>query len=134
MITAAKIQAVLISALAAILIISLAGCGDASSTDVAPPGNIEFTIESGALARQLRGEVTELIPDEIQLVAGQSIVIHNQDQALHYFLSTPVWPGETLTRRFDEPGIYRYSGAFTCSLGSSTSLTVDVRDAGERSR
>ena len=76
----------------------------------------------------MRGEQIELVPDEVHLVAGQSIVIHNQDQALHYFLSTAIWPDETLTKAYPEPGIYKYDGAFTCSIGNKTSLTVIVSE------
>ncbi len=109
---------------------TITACDVRGSQAAPPPADAEFTIEPGALARQLRGQVEELIPGEIELETGQSIVIHNEDQALHYFLSSPIWPGQTLTKTFDEPGIYRFSGAFTCSVGSSTSLTVSVSDSG----
>lgn len=125
----AKTTATTTLILLALPILALAlvtGCGDKGTGDPAPQANVEFVIERGALARQLRGDTQELLPPEIDLMLGQSIVIHNQDQALHYFLSTPVWPGETLTKTFTEPGTYRYSGAFTCSIGSGSGLTVNV--------
>lgn len=124
----------LLTAIIATVALLASGCGANDAVQTATASNVEFTIESGALARQLRGQTIELIPTEIELVAGQSIVIHNEDQALHYFLDSPIWPGETLTKQFDEPGTFRYSGAFTCSIGSGTSLTVLVRAAMEASR
>ena len=124
-----RIQVILTPLVLLLAVFAVTACGDDRAARESLPAGIEFTIEPGALARHMRGETTELIPSEIDLVAGQSIVIHNQDQALHYFLSTPVWPGQTLTKTFDEPGTYRYSGAFTCSIGVTTALTITVSDA-----
>lgn len=124
--TATAIRKLLLPALALLAILALTGCGERDMSAEAPPEDLVFVIQPGDLAKHMRGEIDELVPERIELVAGQSIVIHNHDQALHYFLSEPIWPGETLVKTFDEPGTYRYDGAFTCSIGKLTTLTIHV--------
>jgi len=122
------IRKLLLPALALLAILAVTGCGERDTRAEAPPEDLVFTIQPGDLARHMRGEIDELVPSHIDLVVGQSIVIHNHDNALHYFLSEPIWPGETLVKTFDEPGVYRYDGAFTCSIGKITSFTVTVSE------
>jgi hypothetical protein len=120
-------------ALAVLGVALLAACGQPDSANAPGAPDVVFTMERGALARHLRGERGPLLPAEIEMVAGQSIVILNHDQALHYFLDTSLRPGESLRKTFDEPGYYRYSGAFTCSTGTGSTLTIHVVEPGASS-
>jgi hypothetical protein len=95
-----------------------------------PPPDLLFTIPRGAAAAEMRGEDLVKLPSPIELVAGQRVVILNEDVAMHYFFQQPVAPGQTLERRFDQPGGYTWSGVGSCSIGKAETLRVVVRQAG----
>lgn len=106
-----------------------AGGGGADAQPAGTPEDLVFVIEPKTMARQLRGEEIDLIPSEIRVQQGQTIEIQNNDQAVHYFLSSSIWSGQTLRKTFSEPGTFRYSGAFTCSIGERPSLTIIVDES-----
>lgn len=106
-----------------------AGCGESTAQQSEAPDDLVYIIEPNTMARQLRGENIDLIPSEIQVQQGQTIEIRNDDHAVHYFLSSSIWSGQTLRKTFNEPGTFRYSGAFTCSIGERPSLTIVVSEA-----
>ena len=89
-----------------------------------------FVIPRGTAAAELRGEDLLKLPSPIELVAGQRVVIRNEDVAMHYFFQQPVAPGQTLERRFDQPGGFTWSGVLSCSIGKTETLRVVVHPAG----
>ena len=60
-------------------------------------------------------------------MVGQSVVIRNEDEAMHYFFDAPIAPGQTLRRTFSKAGTYGYRGGLSCSLTEQRTLTVEVR-------
>ena len=104
-------------------------CGHKDATSAATPEDRVFVIPRGTAAARMRGESIVTIPSTIHLVAGQSVVVKNEDVAMHYFFDAPIAPGETVRKRFDHPGTYGYSSILSCSIGEIESLTVVV---GER--
>lgn len=116
-----------------LVLLALVACGPAPHPSAAaaptPPPDVVFVIPRGAAQAELRGEDLVKLPSPIDLVAGQRVVIHNDDVAMHYFFQQPVAPGQTLERRFDEPGAYTWSGTLSCSIGKAHSLRVVVSPA-----
>ncbi|MER3405375.1 MAG: hypothetical protein C4289_09645, partial [Chloroflexota bacterium] len=96
-----------------------------------PPGDVTFVIPAGAATAQMRGETTFALASELHLVAGQSVVIVNNDQAMHYFFDVPIAPGRSLRMTFNRAGTFRYRGALSCSIVSGDGgLTVVVSEQG----
>jgi hypothetical protein len=116
------------------LLVLTAACGAAvrpiAAPAPAPPADVVFVIPPGAAAAELRGEDLIRLPSPIKLVAGQRVVVRNEDVAMHYFFQQPVAPGQTLARGFDEPGGYSWSGSLSCSVGQAGSLRVEVSPRG----
>jgi plastocyanin len=84
---------------------------------------LSYTIPSGTAARMERGEiVTDVMPEFLSLVRGDTIVVDNQDSATHRFGPIVVRPGESTTVTFYEPG--RYQGV--CTVGTHDTVTIDV--------
>ncbi len=96
-----------------------------------PPEDVVFVIPPGTAAAAMRGEPAFALPKEIRLVPGGSIVIRNEDQAMHYFFDTPVAPGTTYRRTFSQAGRFGYSGGLSCSIdkGGWNGVIVDVDPA-----
>lgn len=98
----------------------------AAPVSAGPPPDVEIVIPLGAAEASERGAPIFSMPTEFRLVAGQSITIRNQDQAMHYFFETPIYPGQTFRKTFDRPGRFGYSTVLSCSIGGVDSLTVLV--------
>lgn len=123
------------SLLTAALASALAGCGaplgnGPLTTYDSPPtttsADLVLSIPAGTWAAEARGEPAYTLPAEIQLVAGQSVVVRNEDDAMHYFFYVPIAPGQSLRKTFSQPGRYGYSGPLSCSIISGSALTVTV--------
>lgn len=93
----------------------------------APPDML-IVIPSGTASAEMRGEPSFKIPDELTVVTGQSIVIRNEDHAMHYFAELPIAPGQTLRKVFGQQGAFGYGGVFSCSIAERKSVTVRVVD------
>ncbi len=120
-------------AVAALAVALLAAGACLPSRPIGTPPDITFVIPTGAAAAQMRGEAIFTLPSELHLVAGQSVVIANNDQAMHYFFDVPIAPGHSLRMTFNRVGIFRYRGALSCSIASGDSgLTVIVNEKGAR--
>ena len=71
-------------------------------------GPTEYVVEvpAGTGGRIARGEQVELIPAEVDLSVGDTIVIANADDQLHEVGPFSVRAGETLRYTFDRAGTY----------------------------
>jgi len=108
--------------------VTLVGCGREGTGAAAVPEDVSFVIPRGAAAGRMRGETVVAIPSKIHLVTGQAVAVTNQDQAMHYFFSAPIAPGQTLRKSFDEPGTYNYRSILSCSISETESVTVEVSE------
>jgi hypothetical protein len=81
-----------------------------------------FTIEAGTGARLDAGEVIELMPTEVRLSVGDTIVIRNDDE--REFMVGPylVRPGETVTQTFRTAQVL----VGECSLSGSGEIRIVV--------
>jgi hypothetical protein len=82
----------------------------------ATPADVTFVIPPGAEASLERGEPSFQFPEDIVLQAGQSVVVSNQDYAMHYFFDIPIAPGQTIRKAFPGPGTFVYQGGMSCSM------------------
>jgi hypothetical protein len=112
------------SVVAGFLMLALAACQPAPAS---PPPDVEIVIPSGAFQAMVRGEPVSSIPDRIVLTSGQSVVVRNDDQAMHTFADELIWPGQTVRKTFVDRGEFRYSGGTSCSIGADTGITIDVQ-------
>ncbi len=103
-----------------------AGSESSSAVPAPAPTDVTFVIPAGTESSLERGEPGFHFPDEIQLRAGQSVVITNQDYAMHYFFDIPVAPGETIRKSFSRPGEFVYQGGLSCSISRTNSIKVRV--------
>src|SRR5205823_14880266 len=93
---------------------------------VGVPPDLVFVISPGTFAAEARGEPAFTIPSEIHVALGQSIVVHNEDQAMHYFFNVPIAPGESFRKTFDRSGKVGYNPGLSCSLAKGGSVMVEV--------
>ncbi|MGE3910797.1 MAG: hypothetical protein AB7K36_15675, partial [Chloroflexota bacterium] len=59
------------------------------------PPDLVFVIPPGAESADQRGAPIFQIPSDLTVVTGQSVVIQNNDHAMHYFAEAPIAPGQT---------------------------------------
>jgi hypothetical protein len=97
----------------------------APAVAVSPP-DLVFVIPRGTASADMRGEPIFTIPSEITVISGQSVVIQNDDQAMHYFAEVPIAPGQTYRKVFGRPGAFGYGGILSCSISERKSVTVTV--------
>lgn len=114
----------LAAALLALAVLAAGACRPGGH--VRTPGDVTFVIPAGTAAAQMRGEPGFTLPGEIHLAAGQSIVVVNGDQAMHYFFDAPIAPGQSLRMTFNRAGVFRYRGALSCSIASGDSGLIVV--------
>ncbi len=71
-------------------------------------GPVEYVVDVpvGTAGRIARGEPVELIPAEVELSVGDTIVIKNADDQVHEVGPFSVRAGETLRYTFDRAGTY----------------------------
>jgi len=106
----------------------LAGCAQAPRQSAVPPADVEFVIPRGTEAAAMRGEPAFALPSEIHLSPGQALAIRNDDQAMHYFFSDPIAPGQTYRRVFPQAGRFGHTSLLSCSIGGLSSVSVIVGD------
>ena len=99
----------------------------APAAAVTPP-DLVIVIPRGTASADMRGEPIFTIPSEMTLLSGQSIVIQNDDQAMHYFAEVPIAPGQTYRKVFGRLGSFGYGGVLSCSIAERKTVTVTVVD------
>jgi hypothetical protein len=90
---------------------------------------LTLAIPPGAAADQQAGGRGYIMPSVIDLEVGDTIVIHNDDDAPHMILYTFLMPGQTDTRTFTSPGSEVYSsgcGLHAASILNFTTIFVHV--------
>jgi hypothetical protein len=95
-------------------------------TPPAAPVDVTFVIPPGTEAALERGEPGFQFPEQIDLQAGQSVVITNHDYAMHYFFDIPVAPDQTITKPFPRAGAFVYQGGLSCSISRTNTIKVNV--------
>jgi hypothetical protein len=90
-----------------------------------PPKNIELIIPAGTAAQVARGEQPPSIPDALTLVAGDTLIVRNEDVTDHQL--GPLWipAGASASLRLTEADSYDYS----CSFQPSRSIGLDVHES-----
>jgi hypothetical protein len=113
-----------------LLLLASIACATPGGTTLAPTSatpDVTFVIPAGTEAAFERGDDSAFqFPDEIQLQAGQSVVITNRDYAMHYFFDIPVAPGQTIRKPFPRAGAFVYQGGLSCSISRTNSIKVRV--------
>lgn len=94
--------------------------GLATMPDTPVDGVLTMTIPRGAAADQQAGGRGYAMPSVINLNVGDTIVIHNDDDAPHMILYTLLLPGQSDTRTFTAPGSEVYSSG--CGLHAAAIL------------
>ena len=90
-------------------------------------GVLTMVIPPGAAADQKVGGRGYQMPDVIQLTAGDTIVLRNDDSVAHLILYALLMPGETDARTFLTPGSEVYSsgcGVHAASFMNFTTIFV----------
>jgi len=100
--------------------------GSACAQGAVTSRDVEFVIPSGTEAALDRGDPGFQFPDEIEVPAGQAVVITNHDYAMHYFFDIPVAPGQTIRKPFPRAGQYVYQGGLSCSISRANTIKVRV--------
>ena len=86
---------------------------------------ITFVIPRGTSERLAAGEAVVQFPEELVFNVGDTIVIENQDEAVHAFGPFTVLPDTTLTKRFTSARTYRNS----CTFHQNRQMTLTVNSA-----
>ena len=86
------------------------------------PQEYKVTVPAGTGERIAKGEQIELIPRDLGLSVGDTMIIENQDDRNHTVGPFAVRAGETLTYTFSNAGVFK--GA--CSVHPSGEVTITV--------
>jgi plastocyanin len=84
---------------------------------------LRYVVPAGTGARLDAGEAVEILPRLLEIDAGDTVVVVNEDDRAHVVGPFSVRAGETTSYTFDEPG--RYLGA--CSVHPDGEITILVR-------
>lgn len=87
------------------------------------PGRVVLTIPPGTAAQVAQGAAVPALPPDLVFVAGDTLVVQNDDSVSHQL--GPVWvpPGASASLALNEPNRYSYA----CSFQPSRALGLDVR-------
>lgn len=87
------------------------------------PGRVVLTIPAGTAAQVAEGQAVPALPPDLVFVAGDTLVVQNNDSVSHQL--GPVWvpPGASASLALSEPNKYSYA----CSFQPSRYLGLDVR-------
>jgi hypothetical protein len=95
-------------------------------------GVLTLVIPPGAAADQRRGGRGYTMPDVIQLTAGDTIVLRNDDSVPHMILYAFLMPGQTHERTLLTPGSEVYSSG--CGVHGASILNFTTIFVGESGR
>jgi hypothetical protein len=88
-------------------------------------GEAPFEIPRGTWAGRRAGKDLEILPAQIRLVAGMTLVLRNHDDVPQVFGPTLIMPGQSLRLPFDLPAEYQ----FMCTAHVSGQMTIVVEEA-----
>ena len=109
-----------------VVLLMATACSSSAADSGISSTNVTFVIPSGTEAALDRGEPAFQFPDEIEVKAGRSVIITNQDVAMHYFFDIPVAPGQTIRKPFPRAGDFVYQGGLSCSISRGNTIRVRV--------
>lgn len=87
------------------------------------PSETVIQVPAGTSERLENGEDVELVPSNLELEVGDTLVIVNEDEALHQVGPYTVAPFQTLRQTFTVPGTIEGP----CSLHPSGQVTLRIR-------
>jgi hypothetical protein len=88
-----------------------------------PPQRFELAIPAGTAERVAAGEAVPSIPSDMVLVAGDTLLVRNEDRVSHSV--GPFWipAGTTATIPFDTPS----TAGFSCSINPAKFIGIEVQ-------
>jgi len=86
---------------------------------------VTYVIPPGTSQQLAAGEEAVNFPNELILSIGDTIVIENQDSAVHVFGPFTILPHTTLTKRFKTARVYKNS----CTFHQDQQMTLIVTPA-----
>lgn len=89
-----------------------------------PPKNIELLIPAGTAAQVARGEQPPSIPAALTFVAGDTLIVRNQDVTDHQL--GPLWIPAGASASLQLTAVDSY--AYSCSFQPSRSMGLDVHE------
>jgi hypothetical protein len=90
-----------------------------------PPGTVELVIPAGTAERVAAGETPPGIPDEMIFVAGDTLVVKNEDNVTHQLDLLYIPAGTSASMTLPEANNF----AFTCSFQPNNYFNLTVRQA-----
>ena len=110
--------------LGAILLIPLVAVGGwfLATSDEPASRTVTYVVEPGTADRLNKGEQIQIMPPELQLEVGDSLVIRNDDTETMVVGPYTVAPGETLNQRFGRAQTL----VGECSLSSTGEVKIIV--------
>lgn len=103
-----------------------------SEGPVRAPEQVLVTIPADTAERIAAGTATSAIPADLQLVAGDTLVLRNEDAVSHRIGGYTVAPGATLSVPLATAGGGTFrGGTFLCTFHPRGSIGLDVRDRAE---
>lgn len=103
------------------------GSTGSSSESADAPSSYGVVIPSGTGKRIASGFHLYLIPENLQMHVGDTLVVVNEDTMVHEVGPFFVRPGETMRHTFVEPG--KYIGA--CTFHPAGEVSIEVFPVGE---
>ena len=95
-----------------------------NNVEARPPQRIELVIPAGTAERVTRGESDPAVPEDLNLVVGDTLVVINQDSADHKLGPLFIPAGTSATLALPESESLSYS----CSFQPSRYIALDVRE------
>lgn len=111
--------------LAVVAVLVLAGRegGGGGARSVGGGRTLEFSIPAGTADLMAKGyPVPDVMPEQLDLLVGDTVVVENLDDAVHTFGPLTVRPGETTRLTFDRPGYF----FGICTVGTHDTVTFVV--------
>lgn len=105
-----------------LLLVVVLGLGFVLLRGGSQPTQLTYVIPAGTGTRIDAGEQVELIPTQLDLKVGDSMVVTNQDSRTHVVGPFSVRAGETITYNFSRPSVYK--GECTVHTGGEVTITV----------
>ena len=88
----------------------------------ARPTDHRYVIPNGSTARIDNGQLIDIIPNELNFKAGDTLTVVNHDSADHFVSVTQIPAGETVTYTFPSPGVF--DGA--CTVHPRGAVRIEV--------